>query len=174
MTYHSTGVRGFTILRMIILLLLPSLALAVYLSHSFLVFFALFLSFYVGLPYAYCSARMTRMTKTKDDLTVSNLNRRIQLKGDLRTETWWNYDFTKSSRVIGSDNPRERRSRANKINVFLKITDITGQSVILSEQIYLSSKFPNNHKYDNRREDDYNTPRFKIWDVDRCIARLGL
>lgn len=106
------------------------------------------------------------------EIIIQNNNSIIRIKGIKSIETWWQYDIGMSSNVISWGDKSQTRAHSNKIYVIAEIQ--SDQSPIqLYEQINMSSKFPNNHKY--RSDKSIRKDRlFKINDIDKCFHKLKL
>jgi len=96
----------------------------------------------------------------------------IRIDNVTKIKTWWAYDFGVSSVVIGEGATGTMRSNANKMNCYVKFESNNGDAYIY-EQIYMGSKFPNNHLY-NQNEPFDKTRLFKVWDIDNCIEKLKI
>lgn len=116
--------------------------------------------------------KYSKITRRGNKITISTPLKTITLDNIDTVDTWWEYDFGKSTTEMGSGDMKKMRAHANKINVILEIRS-KFKSVFLYEQIYMSSKFPNNHEYVVGRNVDYKQA-IRIWDIDKCIKELKL
>lgn len=96
-------------------------------------------------------------------LNVSTIWKRTKLRGSLKCESLWDYEFATDSQVGGNADSASNPAGANDINSYLVFTDSGGQQVVLRERIFLDTRFPNEAKYHS----NFNTKNIDVYDVQR-------
>lgn len=115
---------------------------------------------------------LSEIKREERNMFFMDIEKSLELREIQKIETWWNYEFGMSTNVLTEGTNGKTRAHSNKINIYAEIKT-KNKTGIIYEQIYMSSKFPNNHQYRHDKFPNRNI-MFKVWDLDTCIEKLQL
>ena len=107
------------------------------------------------------------------ELRINGQYKEILIDELIDVSTWWCYDFGGSSiDYNGHGTEGKSVAHSNKINCYIKFSSGSKEAYVY-EQIYFSTKFPNNHPYLPAENID-KASLVKVWDIDKCLRKLKL
>ena len=170
--YSSYSFDMFTVWKMTFLILLfPGLLifllqLPAYILLVFLAVLTVVISYYILNSYSEISI----VGKT---LTAKDYSKTLVLESIEDITTWWSYEFGVGSPEMNMDGPSGKsQALINKIRVFAKFKD--GQEeIVLCEEIFMGSKFPNNYNYSIDEVVDIRN-LVMVRDIDKCLKKLQI
>lgn len=172
LTYTSYAVKPFDTWRLFITGFFILLVLFSFVGLLFLESFFLSAMFSIAGALGHIAYFYTIAKFNGKDIQISNNAKTLHLSSVSRIETWWCYEIGMSSYELNGANTGQMRPHTNKINIYMKLEG-KGEPFDIYEQIHLSEKFPNNHVYNHHKVvDEYR--KIRVWDLDACIAKLGL
>lgn len=141
-------------------------------KSDFLVALALSLVINSILVFIYVISSYTETSRTGNTISVVKWYDSYRIQNVDSVESWWSYDFGLESPAINEGSHGKSAGTANKINCFLRLSSKVDE-MYLYEQIDLGSKFPNDHEYNHLKVVD-KSKLYRVWDIDKCIAKLEL
>ncbi len=103
---------------------------------------------------------------------LSDANKQFKLADYQKYTRFWSYDFGISSIQFSEGTQGKTRALTNKINNYIKFEG-ADDVVYIYEQNHMRDKFPSGVAYVGE-VDIQPSKLFKVWDVDNCLAKLGL
>ena len=107
-----------------------------------------------------------------ETLRARSFNKSIELKKYSTHTSWWSYELGESTKEVGEGNSGQTRGHINKINCFVRFKGGC-EDLTIFEQIHMGDKSPHQHQYKPAEKIDKNR-LIKVWDIDKCLLKLGL